>query len=125
MGTDTLRPADLRTQLEAATDLLDPVPDVTFKAMFGGFGVYSDGRIFSTLSNVGLALKLAPDAQDDLLAVPGAERLRYEPDAPESKQYIVVPEAIRTDPNTLLPWVQRSVDYVKTLPAPKPRRKAV
>jgi TfoX/Sxy family transcriptional regulator of competence genes len=120
---DDLSPALLRDQLEAATDLMDPVPDVTFKAMFGGYGVYVDGRIFATLSNVGLALKLPPDAQAELLALPGAARLRYEPDAPESKQYVVVPETLRADPEALQPWAERSITHARTQPPPRPRKR--
>lgn len=91
--------------------------------MFGGACAYLDGRVFASLSDVGLALKLAPDVQDELLKIEGAKRLQYQADAPVSKTYIVVPPDVCADEAALASWVERSLDYVKGLPAPKSRRK--
>ena len=114
----------MQEQLASAADCLTVQRDWTFKPMFGGVCGYADGRIFASLSNIGLALKLAPDTQEKLLSLEGAKRLRYEPDAPESKQYIVVPESLCADEKALAVWLERSVDYVLSLPAPKPKRAA-
>lgn len=82
---------------------------------------YADGRPFASLSNVGLALKLATDDQAPLLALPQAERLRYEPDAPASKSYVVVPNAWVGDPDALAPWAAKSVQFARTQPLRKKR----
>lgn len=95
--------------------------ELTFKPMFGGVCAYVGGRVFASLSNVGLALKLPPEAQAELLLEEGAKRLQYEPDAPPSKQYVVVPPPMQTDPAALAVWLARSVEYVLAQPAPKPR----
>lgn len=113
---------EMKDRISEAAETAVPDIDLTFRPMFGGVCAYVGGRVFASLSNIGLGLKLAPSAQDDLLAEPGAKRLRYEPDAPESKQYIVIPESAVSDAETLAPWVKRSVEYVLTLPAPKPKR---
>lgn len=95
-------------------------PDAGFRvrAMFGGAGAYAHERMFASLSDVGLALKLPAASQADLLALPGAERLRYDADATPSRHYIVVPPAVREDAALLAPWVRRAIDYVITLPPP-------
>ncbi len=109
----------LRDQLERAAADIQPDPALTCKAMFGGIMAYTHERPFASLSDVGLALKLAPSDQDKLLQVTGAQRLQYAPDQPVSKQYIVVPSALRDDPAALRPWLQRSIAYVATLPVRK------
>ncbi len=113
---------EMQDQLSAAVETLNLDGGLSFKAMFGGVSGYMEGRVFASLSNRGLALKLSPSDQTALLQQ-GAQRLRYEPDAPESKQYIVVPGAMQTDAEALAVWVKRSAEYVAALPAPKPKPK--
>ena len=112
----------MQEQIDAAAAVALPDREITFRPMFGGVCAYVEGRVFASLSNVGLGLKLSPAAQTELLRVPDACRLRYEPDAPESKQYIVVPPAMQTDADALAPWVKRSIEFILTLPAPKARK---
>lgn len=113
----------LQDNLSQAAELLGIDAELTFRAMFGGITGYYQGRNFASLSNIGLALKLPADAQDELLQIEGAKRLQYEPDAPVSKQSIVVPDTMLTETDKLAEWVKRSTDYVLTLPAPKPKKK--
>jgi TfoX/Sxy family transcriptional regulator of competence genes len=91
-----------------------------FRPMFGGIMGYAGGKPFASLSNVGLALKLGGADHAALLAQPGAAALRYEPDQPASKSYVVVPDAMLSDPALLRPWIARSA---ANLPAAKPRRR--
>ncbi len=114
----------MRAQLIRAANALPVKRDWIFKPMFGGVLGYVEDRVCASLSNVGLALKLSPEAQEALLKLEGAKRLRYEPDAPESKQYIVVPESLCSAEKELAVWLERSIDYILSLPAPKPRRKS-
>ena len=115
----------LQNQLSQAAEAHALDMELTFKPMFGGVCAYVGGRVFASLSDIGLALKLPPEAQAALLAEDGAKRLQYEPDAPPSKQYIVVPPPMRADPAALAPWLVRSVEYVLALPAPKTRASKV
>lgn len=96
---------------------------VTFRAMFGGRMAYVDGRPFASLSNVGLGLKLAPSDQVELLRIPGAVPLRYEPDAPPSKSYVVVPADWIDDPAPMEHWAACSVRHALSQPlkAKKPK----
>ena len=109
----------MRDAVELAAENLPPDIELTFKSMFGGMGASVRGRMFASLSNVGLGLKLPTDAQPELLKHEGAAYLQYDADAPVSKSYVVVPSAFLTDTALLAPWVERSIAYALTLPAPK------
>ena len=111
----------LKDQLSLAAESHALDGELTFKPMFGGVCGYVGGRVFASLSDIGLALKLPPEAQAELLSEDGAKRLQYEPDAPPNKQYIVVPPPMQADLAALAPWLGRSVEYVLAQPAPKPR----
>lgn len=111
----------LQAQLVIATERLNPQLEIRFKPMFGGACAYLDGRVFALLFNLGLALKLAPDDQTQLLEIEGARLLQFEPDGPVMKAYVVVPPGVCADEVALANWVERSLDYVKGLPTPKTR----
>lgn len=114
------KPADLQKHVEAAA----PADvDLRFKAMFGGISGYADGRIFLSLSDVGLALKLGEADRAALLKVKGAKPLQYEPSMPPSKTYVVVPDTMLSDRKALNGWISRSCAFVKSQPA-KPAKKA-
>lgn len=115
-------PSDLQKVLEASAP---PDVELLSKPMFGGIVVYADGRMFCSLSNVGLALKFGGDEHAALLKTKGAKALQYEPSMPPSKNYIVVPDAVLNDRKALRTWIAKSAAFVKTKPARKPRaRKA-
>ncbi|MEG3089705.1 TfoX/Sxy family protein [Sphingomonas sp. PB4P5] len=78
--------------------------DVTFRPMFGGVFAYADGKPFASLSDVGLALKLVGRERDAMLTLPGAVPLRYDPDDPPSKSYVVIPEYMLSEPDELRSW---------------------
>jgi hypothetical protein len=74
---------------------------------------YANGRIFLTLTTVGLALKLPSAPQADLIAR-GAKPLRYFRSGPIKKDYVVVPSSMMSDTDALGPWVARSVRFSHT-----------
>lgn len=90
--------------------------------MFGGACAYVNGRVFASLSNVGLALKIDGETARTWISEGGAW-LQYEPDAPISKSYILVPSDVVRDEGALSAWVEKSVAHVLALPAPKSRAK--
>ena len=115
----------LRKALEAAMPYLPTEVDLAFKHMFGGITAYAHGRNFASLSNIGLALKLPNSVHADLLRLDGAKYLQYDPGQPVSKQSIVLPHTVITDPRALEQWLKISIDYVSTLPLPKKPKKPV
>lgn len=88
--------------------------------MFGSILVYAGGQPLASLSNMGLGLKMCGPDHAVLLGMKGAERLRYDPDAPLSKTYVVVPPSILVDADSLRTWILRAI---AGLAAAKPKRK--
>jgi TfoX/Sxy family transcriptional regulator of competence genes len=95
-------PAELQKKMEAAMPA-----DVVwrFRPMFGGIGAYANDRMCVSLSDVGLAVKLVGEAHAELLQLKGAKPLQYEPGAPVSKTYVVVPDAMLGDRRKLGHWL--------------------
>ena len=98
-----------------------PDLELVFKPMFGGILAYAHGKPLASLSNVGLAVKAAGALNAEFLSAPGAVALRYEPDAPPSKTYVVVPEAMLGDREALRGWIARAAAGVAAAPAKKKR----
>lgn len=84
---------------------------------------YADERNFASLSNVGLAFKLAPNDIAELVAL-GGEMLRYEPHMPASKTSVVVPASVLDDDAALSDWAIRSARHAATLPAKNKKPKS-
>lgn len=108
-------PKQLQTLMQnAAADL-----ELTFRSMFGGIMGYAAGRAFASLSDMGLALKLAEPHRGELLAAEGATALRYAADQPPSKTYVVVPETMLQDAALLRSWIDRSIAGPHKPPRPR------
>ena len=99
--------------------MLAAAPDIelSFRKMFGGIMGYAAEVVFASLSDVGLALKFTPAERDRALAMPGAKPLQYEPDAPVSKSYVVLPPDVVDDSAALHEWIVASVNALKPKPA--------
>ena len=97
--------------------------DVTMdcKRFFSGAAAYANGRIFISLTPVGLAVKLAEPDKAALMRM-RATALRYFPQAPVKKAYVVVPENLAANTDLLKPWLARSISNVLTLPEPKKKK---
>ncbi len=97
------------------TDLGPDVADIECRHFFGGAAAYADGRIFMTLTPVGLALKLPEDARAALMAR-GASALRYFPKGPIKKDYVVIPDSLAADDGTLAAWIGQSIGFSQSSP---------
>ncbi len=85
------------------------------KHFFSGAAAYANGRIFMTLTPAGVALKLPERSRDRLIASGGAQ-LRYFPDGPIKKDYVVVPEPLANDASALTPWIEESIAFARNRP---------
>jgi len=103
-------------------DAAPPDLELLFRPMFGGIMAYANGKPLASLSNVGLALKAPPALMAEFLDTPGAAPLRYEPDAPPSKSYVVAPEAMLAERDALRDWIVKAVAGLAATPAKKARR---
>jgi TfoX/Sxy family transcriptional regulator of competence genes len=85
--------------------------EITCKHFFSGAAAYADGKIFMSLTPVGLALKLPDETRQALLAR-GGKPLRYFPKAPVKKDYVVLPKKLAADRKALAALVRESVSAV-------------
>jgi TfoX/Sxy family transcriptional regulator of competence genes len=106
-------PKALQILLAAAAP---PDLELLFKPMFGGILAYACGKPLASLSDVGLALKASGALNAEFLSVPGAVALRYEPDAPPSKTYVVVPPTVLADREALRGWIVKAVAGLAAAP---------
>jgi TfoX/Sxy family transcriptional regulator of competence genes len=114
---------DPKTLQAILVDAAPPDLDLAFKPMFGGIMAYADGKAFASLSDTGLALKTSGALQAEFLAAPGARPLRYAPDAPPSKSYVTVPNALLSDRETLRDWIARAASALAAAPAKAKRQR--
>src|SRR6202022_3379590 len=105
----------LRSLLERAVSGHELGISLQCKHFFSGAAAYANGRIFMTLTDVGLALKLPPASQAVLIGK-GAKPLRYFATGPIKKDYVVVPKPMANDIDALSPWVAESVLFSQTVP---------
>ncbi|WP_372785945.1 TfoX/Sxy family protein [Phenylobacterium sp.] len=114
---------DPKTLQAIFEDAAPPDLELMFKPMFGGILAYAHGRPLASLSDVGLAVKAAGALNAELLATPGAEPLRYEPNAPPSKSYVLAPDALLSDREGLRAWIAQAAAEVAAAPAKKKTKK--
>jgi TfoX/Sxy family transcriptional regulator of competence genes len=88
------------------------------KHFFSGAAVYADGRICMSLTPVGFAIKLPEASRHILMKQKGAKELRYFPEGPIKKDYVILPKTMLNDMKVLRHWVKVSIEYALTLPAP-------
>lgn len=88
------------------------------KHFFSGAALYADGRICMSLTPVGLAVKLPEESRNALLKQKGTRPLRYFPEGPIKKDYVVLPKTILSNAKVLRHWVKISIEHVTSLPEP-------
>lgn len=71
----------------------DRVGPLECRHFFSGAAAYRGGTIVASLTPVGLAFKVPTDVRDRLLDIGKAIPLRYFPDAPIKKDYVLFPDA--------------------------------
>jgi TfoX/Sxy family transcriptional regulator of competence genes len=105
----------LRSMILGASPEVPEGTALVFKHFFGGAALYADGRICLTLTPVGLALKLPEPFRAQLIR-DGAKPLRYFPDGPIKKDYVVAPPSLLESEERLKFWAEASIGHVLSLP---------
>jgi TfoX/Sxy family transcriptional regulator of competence genes len=93
---------------EIMAEAAPPELELAFRPMFGGIMAYADGKAFASLSDVGMAIKAKGPLMAELLATEGARPLRYRPEDPPSKSYVLVSDAMLDDREALHDWIARA-----------------
>jgi TfoX/Sxy family transcriptional regulator of competence genes len=92
--------------------------DLQYRHFFSGAALYANGRICLSLTPAGLALRLPEEARTALLNSKGAKPLRYFPQGPIKKDYVVLHETILNDVKELRHWVKLCIESAVSLPGP-------
>ncbi len=100
---------------------------IQIKRMFGGAGVYAEGRMFALLADEVIYLK-ADDALKAALEAEGSGPFTWTPDSgpragvPVAMSYWRMPDAALDEPDIAAAWARKAI--VVALAAPAPKRKA-
>ncbi len=89
-----------------------------YKHFFSGAALYANGKICISLTPVGFATKLPEESRNALLKQKGTKPLRYFPEGPIKKDYVVLPKSILNDVKVLRHWVKLCIEHVASLPEP-------
>ena len=89
-------------------DAAPPELELAFRPMFGGIMAYAEGKAFASLSDMGMAIKAKGPLMAEFLSADGARPLRYRPQDPPSKSYVLVPDVMLDDRDALHDWIARA-----------------
>jgi len=116
--------------LEKLAIIIDKTTSGTFKNInleckhfFSGAALYANGKICISLTPVGLAIKLPEASRNALLKQKGTKPLRYFPEGPIKKDYVVLPKTILNDVKILRHWVKLCIEHVDSLPVPARKKR--
>ncbi|HEX2889959.1 TfoX/Sxy family protein [Vineibacter terrae] len=86
-------------------------PRVVRRPMFGYPAAFANGKLFASLFEDSVVLKLSPEDRGQLQAAHGASAFEPMPGR-RMREYIVLPEALLSDRVALDRWLSRALDYV-------------
>ena len=95
-------------------DILGDVPNITSKAMFGGWGLYKDGKIFGIIADGELYFKVGESNRKNFEELGSHSFVYAKKDGKEySMSYWLVPEEVLEDKEKLFEFVERSAELSK------------
>lgn len=89
-----------------------------FKNCFGAVAGYVRGSIFISCGSFGIALKLPPDAIEQMIRVDGAKHLKYFARGHLKKDYVVLPRSVIEDKSRFRALLDTSIHFVLKRRAP-------
>jgi DNA transformation protein len=93
-------------------DQLSAWGGVTVRKMFGGAGLYRDGKMFGLVADDVCYLKVDDTNRDRYVAAGSAPFQPY-PDKPAMSSYYEIPPDVLEDPEELIEWAQESLSVQK------------
>jgi TfoX/Sxy family transcriptional regulator of competence genes len=97
-------------------------PDAPVRKTFGSPCAYVNGNMAVGLHGAEWFVRLPPAAAAELLQIEGASPFSPMAGRPMTG-YVVLPDWILDDDSARSAWIQRSLDYVRSLPPKEPGRK--
>ncbi len=104
--------------IEYVLDLFRDWGDVSARKMFGGAGLYSEGKMFGLIADDILYLKV-DDSNRKEYTDAGSEPFRPYPDKPTTMSYYEVPPDLLEDGEQMMEWATKSLEIQKRNKQPK------
>jgi len=102
--------------LQLVMDKLSALPEIDSRAMFGGYGIYSEGLMFGLLADENSLYFKAGDTNLADYASYGSHQFKPMP-------YYEVPADVFEDDGLFIKWAERSVMQAKLMAAKKASKK--
>jgi hypothetical protein len=104
--------------------LLDSVDGVDTKSNFGSAYTAVNGNMYTMISKHGVVgIRLPEPDRSAFLDKYSTELFRGDPAWPPAKEFVAVPEDLLADTMTLIPYLEASLRYVRTLKPKLPKSK--
>lgn len=104
-------------ELTALFDAVAPAPPLAERRqMFGYPCCFVNGNMFTGLHQENMILRLPDGQRKALLKVEGARVFEPMPGRP-MREYVAVPPSLLADEDALRGWMDKSLEYARTLPA--------
>ncbi len=87
---------------EELLNKLNAIPGITSKKMFGGYGVFHQGKMFGIIDSKGMPFLKVDDS-----TLPDFEL--YKSEKHSRMPYYSIPDEVLSYPKTLISWVQKSI----------------
>ena len=97
-------------------------PRVRSRQMFGSVAGFVNGNMFMGLHGSALFVRLSEGDRAELLKDDGASVFEPMKGRP-MKEYVLVPAEWRQQPDKVLEWVERSLEWAGTMPEKKPKKR--
>ena len=95
-------------------DVLEGIPGITSRMMFGGYGIYQDGLIFALIAYDQLYFKVGDSNRFEYEAM-GSKPFTYQQKGHRkaTMSYWLVPPEVMQDKDRMREWVDKSVKVSK------------
>ncbi len=100
---------------------LERTPFVTYKSMFGGVGIYSEGYFFALIAEDRLYLKVDDSNRPDFEAAEMEAFMSYGDG--RTMQYWEVPVGVLEDADVLKGWAEKAITVAQSAKKGKKRKK--
>jgi DNA transformation protein len=109
--------------VEYLLELLQPVPGVTAKRMFGGYGIFREGLMFGLVADDVLYLKVDDQNRNDFTAR-GLEPFSYVKDGkPMAMSYHQAPGEALDNADEMVIWAEKAFQAAVRAKQPKPQKR--
>ena len=112
-------PPELVERFEAITR---DIPDAERRQMFGYPALFVGGYHVTGLHQARWVVRLSDADRTELLAIPGAGPFEPMPGRAMGG-YVVLPAQVTADDDAIRRWVDRAIEYGRSLPPKEPKRK--